>query len=218
MSTIHDINQAAKIKKFRSPPRPRGVQYKHLRPREDLTYDEVMRLVKAAERTGRNRLRDGTMILMAYVHAMRAVELCELKWNQIDLSGRNPSIKVIRVKGSKDSDHHLEGEEVRRLRKLDELRPDSQFVFVTETGNPPSIQSFWQIVRRAGKLAGIPFSVHPHMLRHACGQRMLRDGVHLRLIQAWMGHEDVKHTEHYTRVGTERFQTISLLGRPRKAA
>ena len=198
------------------------MKYKHLRPREDLTYEEVMRLVKAAEGVGRNRLRDGTMILMAYAHAMRASELCGLKWHQIDLSGRNPSIKVLRVKGSKDSDHPLDGEEVRRLRKLDMLCRDSQYVFVTETSNPLSVQGFWQIVRRAGKVAGFPFTIHPHMLRHTCGQQMLRDGVHLRLIQDYMGHVDVKHTEHYTRVGTERFQRISLLKRPgrpgRKAA
>ena len=51
------------------------------------------------------------------------------------------------------------------------------------------------------------------------GYQVLRDGVHLRLIQEWMGHVDVKHTERYTRVGTERFQRISLLKRPgRKAA
>ncbi|MGH8519854.1 MAG: tyrosine-type recombinase/integrase [Gammaproteobacteria bacterium] len=218
MGTIHEVRREAKIKKFRTPPRPKGVQYKHLRPREDLTYDEVMRLIKAAEHVGRNRLRDGTMTLMAYVHAMRAIEICQLKWAQIDLSGRNPRIKVIRVKGSKDSDHPLDGEEVRRLRKLDAQSPDSQYVFAGETGNPLSVQGLWQIVRRAGQVAGLPFSIHPHMLRHTCGQQMLRDGVHLRLIQAWMGHEDVKHTEHYTRVGTERFQKISLLRRGRKAA
>lgn len=136
LSTVIDLRQTAKIKKFQAPPRPKGIQYKHLRPREDLTYDEVMRLVKAAEHVGRNRLRDGTMIIMAYVHAMRASELCGLKWNQIDLSGRSPSIKVLRVKGSKDSDHPLEGEEVRRLRKVDVLCRDSQYVFVTETGGP----------------------------------------------------------------------------------
>jgi len=105
------------------------------------------------------------------------------------------------------------------LRKVDVLCRDSQYVFVTETGGPLSVQGFWQIVVRAGAVAGMPFTIHPHMLRHTCGQQMLRDGVHLRLIQEWMGHVDVKHTERYTRVGTERFQRISLLKRPgRKAA
>jgi hypothetical protein len=33
-----------------------------------------MGLVKAAERAGRNGLRDGTLILMAYVHGFRASE------------------------------------------------------------------------------------------------------------------------------------------------
>jgi integrase len=59
-----------------------------------------MGLVKAAERAGRNGLRDGTLILMAYVHGFRASEICDLKWHQIDLSGRNPMIKILRVKAA----------------------------------------------------------------------------------------------------------------------
>jgi site-specific recombinase XerD len=151
------------------------------------------------------------MILMAYVHGMRASEICNLKWHQIDLSGRNPSIKVLRVKGSKSTDHHLEGDEVRRLRKLDRVHQNSQYVFVTETGNALSVQGFWTIVRRAGKVAGFKFSIHSHMLRHSCGHHMMREGQHLRTIQDWLGHKDIKHTERYTQMGTDRFRSVSML-------
>jgi site-specific recombinase XerD len=215
MSHVIELPRSAKIKK--SPgPRKEGIQYKDVRPREHLTYEEVMRLVKAAESVGRNRLRDGTLILMAYVHGFRASEICDLKWHQIDLSGRNPMIKILRVKGSIDSDHHLEGDEVRRLRKLDRAYPDSPYVFVTETGNQLTVQGFWTIVRRAGKVAGFQFPIHPHMLRHSCGHRLVNDGVHLRMIQEWMGHKDVQNTEHYTKLGEDRFRGISMLKRPRR--
>jgi type 1 fimbriae regulatory protein FimB/type 1 fimbriae regulatory protein FimE len=54
-----------------------------LRTREYLTDAEVARLTKAA--TG-NRWgqRDATMILVAYRHGLRASELVDLRWDQID--------------------------------------------------------------------------------------------------------------------------------------
>ena len=66
---------------------PRRVPNAELRTREYLTEAEVERLVKAAK-VNRNRQRDATMILIAFRHGLRAAELVDLRWDQIDL-GRN---------------------------------------------------------------------------------------------------------------------------------
>ena len=58
-----------------------------LRTREYLTEPEVERLMKAAK-ANRNGHRDATMILIAFRHGLRAAELVDLRWDQIDL-GRN---------------------------------------------------------------------------------------------------------------------------------
>ena len=55
------------------------------RPREYLTEAEVSKLIDAARRRGRNGLRDSAAILLAYRHGLRAQELCQLRWSQIDL-------------------------------------------------------------------------------------------------------------------------------------
>jgi hypothetical protein len=39
-----------------------------------------------------------------------------------------------------------------------------------------SVEGFRKMVRRAGEAAGLPFTVHPHMLRHACGYKLANDG------------------------------------------
>jgi integrase len=66
-----------------------------LRTREHLTEAEVERLMKAA---GKNRWghRDATMILVAYRHGLRASELVDLRWDQVDF--RTGNIHVRRVK------------------------------------------------------------------------------------------------------------------------
>ncbi len=66
-----------------------------LRTREYLTPHEIERLIKA---TKGNRWphRDATMILVAYRHGLRAAELVDLRWDQIDF--RTGNMHVRRVK------------------------------------------------------------------------------------------------------------------------
>jgi site-specific recombinase XerD len=40
-----------------------------------------------------------------------------------------------------------------------------------------------KIVARAGAAAGLPFPVHPHMLRHGTGYKLANDGQETRAIQ-----------------------------------
>jgi type 1 fimbriae regulatory protein FimB/type 1 fimbriae regulatory protein FimE len=56
-----------------------------LRTREHLTDKEVEKLIDAA---GKNRWghRDATMILLAYRHGLRASELVDLRWDQVDFN------------------------------------------------------------------------------------------------------------------------------------
>src|SRR5262249_53949371 len=64
--------------------------------RRYLTEREVERLMDCARKYGRYGHRDTTMILVAYRHGLRASEVCDLQWQQIELSeGR---LHVHRVK------------------------------------------------------------------------------------------------------------------------
>ena len=53
-----------------------------LRTREYLTPAEVEKLIKEA-RQGRYGHRDGTLILVAFRHGLRASEICDLEWSQV---------------------------------------------------------------------------------------------------------------------------------------
>jgi integrase len=75
---------------------PRRRKNAELRTREYLTETEIDRLIKAA-RGNRYGLRDATMILMAFRHGLRAAELVDLRWEQVEL-GRNAVLHVRRVK------------------------------------------------------------------------------------------------------------------------
>ena len=61
------------------------------------------------------------------------------------------------------------------------------------------------IIERAGVQACLPFPVHPHMLRHACGFYLAAKGHDTRAIQAYLGHKNIQHTVRYTELAPGRF-------------
>jgi type 1 fimbriae regulatory protein FimE len=44
----------------------------------------------------------------------------------------------------------------------------------------------------------MPFRIHPHMLRHACGHKLANDGHDTRALQHYLGHKNIQHTVRYT--------------------
>src|SRR5262245_30415992 len=56
-----------------------------VRTREYLTEAEIERLMAAARKSSRSGYRDATMILIGYRHGLRASELCDLQWSQVEL-------------------------------------------------------------------------------------------------------------------------------------
>lgn len=158
----------------------------------------------ASKATGRHGLRDSMLILMTYRHALRVGEAVDLKWDQVNLD--NATLHVNRLKNGNASVHFLEGEEVRLLRKLRRLYPDSAFVFSSERKGPLTVSAVFKIVARAGELAELEFPVHPHMLRHAKGFQLASRGTDTRAIQAYFGHKNIQHTVGYTQLDPTRFK------------
>ena len=174
------------------------------RNREYLTPAEVDRLREAAAKRGRHGNRDATMILLAYRHGLRVSELIALRWEQIDL--RQGVLHVRRRKNGSPSTHPLHGPEIRALRKLARAYPETPYVFVTERKGPLTDSGFRKIVARAGKMAGLDFPVHPHMLRHSTGFKLANDGQDTRAIQHYLGHKNIQHTVRYTELSSDRFK------------
>ena len=52
----------------------------------------------------------------------------------------------------------------------------------------------------------MPFPIHPHMLRHACGFKLANDGHDTRALQHYLGHKNIQHTVRYTEMAPDRFK------------
>jgi type 1 fimbriae regulatory protein FimB/type 1 fimbriae regulatory protein FimE len=120
---------------------PKRAANRDLRTREYLTPDEVERLMAAAK-GNRWGHRDATMVLVAYRHGLRAAELVDLQWTQVDF--KTATLHVRRVKAGRT-------------------------LFSAMSYEP---------------CGGSSGSIHPHMLRHACGYALANKGHDTRALQA----------------------------------
>jgi len=145
-----------------------------------------------------------TMILIAYRHGLRASELTDLRWDQVEFT--SATLHVRRVKQGTPSTHPILGDELRALRRLRrEQDPKSPFVFTSERGTPFTTAGFARMIERAGVEARLSFKAHPHMLRHACGYALANKGHDTRALQADLGHRNIQHVR-YTELSPARFK------------
>jgi site-specific recombinase XerD len=179
------------------------------RAKDFLTDTEMARVLVAAKQ-GRYGSRDYAMLLLAYRHGLRVSELVGMGLTQVNLAeGR---VWVTRLKGSLDTEQPLQGDTLRAIRQWLRDRETMRWhalswLFVSERG-AMSRKAVNYLVAEAGKRAGLPLHVHPHMLRHSCGFALANKGFDTRLIQDYLGHKNIQHTVRYTRQAAKRFEGL----------
>jgi len=87
------------------------------------------------------------MVLVAYRHGLRAAELVNLRWDQVDF--KTATLHVRRVKAGTPSVHPILGDELRALPRLQREQDKSPFVFTSERGAPFDTAGFARMVERA---------------------------------------------------------------------
>ena len=166
-----------------------------------LTEGEVERIIRAVRSH-----RDALMVLMGYRHGLRVSELIGMQWRQLDLETGH--FRVRRLKHGEDAIHPLSGREIRGLRKIRRGQPVGfRFVFDNGRGDTMTRNGFYKLLARAGATAGIP-DFHPHLLRHACGFKLVNQGMDTLSLAAFLGHANVQNTARYAKMSATRFEGL----------
>jgi site-specific recombinase XerD len=202
------LRQAKKYRNATS--RSKGRQANDVyRVREHLTEAEMDKLL-AALKGNRHGHRDWLIGLIIYRHGLRVSEACDLRWDDIDL--RKRTLIARRLKGSTDSVHYLERDEVNGLKLLHRQQQangiKAAYVFINERGQPFGRMGIGRMMERAGEAAGLPFPVHVHMLRHSTGYALAARGMDTRRLQHFLGHASITNTVRYTAMSPEPFKDI----------
>ncbi len=175
------------------------------RPREYLRSDEIDRLIVAAKSSSAP-VRNHALVLTSYRHGLRVGEAVELKWSQVDFE--RSQIHINRLKNGKPGLHPIEADELRLLRRLKREVGESPWMFLSRLRAPLTPRGANMIVTELGESAGLEFPIHFHCLRHSCGFALAGRGCDTRLIQDWLGHQNIQHTVRYTALAPHRFEGL----------
>jgi type 1 fimbriae regulatory protein FimB len=177
--------------------------------RSHLTGLEVGKLI-AATRGSRNEARDRCLLLLMFRHGLRVCEACRLKLDQVDTKGR--VLHVVRLKHGLSTSQPLRGDELKAigawLKQRALIKPTGKTFFVSEQRKPLHRSTVNFALKAYSAAAALPFSAHPHMLRHACGFALADQGADTRLIQNYLGHRNIQHTVRYTAANPARFERL----------
>jgi type 1 fimbriae regulatory protein FimB len=177
--------------------------------RQHLTGFEIDRLL-AAIKGDRNEARDRCLLLLMFRHGLRVSEACRLKLDQVDSDSR--VLHVTRLKRGLSTTQPLRGDELRAigawLKQRARMKPAGKTFFVSEQRKSLHRSTVNLLLKKYSETAALPFSAHPHMLRHACGFALADQGADTRLIQDYLGHRNIQHTVRYTASNPARFEKL----------
>lgn len=165
-------------------------------------------------------LRDRAMLELLYAAGLRVSELVTLELSQINLQ-----VGVVRIIGKGNKERMVPLGDVAvdwitqylNVARAQLMRGNGvcDAVFVTRRGSGMTRQSFWYLIKRYAKLAGIEQALSPHTLRHAFATHLLNHGADLRVLQMLLGHSDLSTTQIYTHIAQARLQEVHQKHHPR---
>lgn len=161
-------------------------------------------------------LRHRACLSVIYSCGLRLGEGCGLQVRDID-SGRG-LIHVRAAKGNKDRLVPLPPRTLELLRDCWKTHRNPTWLFPTVGRNRDQASSsdrhvplgtVQQAFRRALKASGIAKAAMVHTLRHSYATHLLEDGIHLRMIQDWLGHNSPATTSVYTHLTEQATATAA---------
>jgi site-specific recombinase XerD len=168
---------------------------------------EIDALLNAPDRQTVQGFRDYAILLFLYNSGARADEAARIKVEDLDL-GTSPAVKIL-GKGCKIRICPVWSITANTLAPLiSERTPDAK-VFLNRRKQPITRFGIYAVVRRYAVKAGkqmpslLKKRVSPHTIRHATAVHLLRAGVDINTIRAWLGHVSLNTTNVYAEVDLE---------------
>jgi len=168
---------------------------------------EIDALLEAPDLHTPQGRRDYALLLFLYNSGARVDEAAHLTLSDITW-GNSPAVRLV-GKGNKARWCPIWQRTADVLKALVAGRTSHDFVFLNRLDRPLTRFGIYGLVRRAVARArqALPSlaakRISPHCLRHSCAVHLLRSGVDINTIRAWLGHVSLDTTHIYAEVDLE---------------
>lgn len=170
---------------------------------------EMDAILAAADVTTEQGQRNHAVLLFLYNSGARASEMVGVTLGDIELDMSGSGTVMLRGKGGKFRFCPLWDKTMAQLAPLMRKRAATEPLFLNRQGRPLSRFGLRYIVRRHARLAesAVPSlarkRVSPHTIRHTTATHLLRSGVDINTIRAWLGHVSLETTNIYAEIDLE---------------
>ena len=207
--TISEQNQRINAIKFYYERVLRKVRhvYEIERPRSENKLPDVLdkREIGAILKVIEN-IKHKTLISVIYSCGLRRSEVINIQIKDID--SKRMMIKIKGAKGKKDRYVQLSEGLLKLLRQYYADYKPKLWLFEGQKGGRYGAESISKVLKASAIKAGLKRRVHLHMLRHSFATHQLEQGIDIRYIQEWLGHESLKTTQRYTHVSEHNFKNF----------
>jgi integrase/recombinase XerD len=173
---------------------------------------EMEALLACPERSTTQGRRDYVLLLFLLNTGARASEVAQAQIRDLELggvAGTDRSWVVIHGKGAKERHCPLWKRTAEELRLLVNGRNADKHLFVNRSGDPLTRFGVRGVVKRYADIAALAVPslvrkrVSTHTIRHTAAMHLLREGVDINTIRAWLGHESLSTTNVYAEADLE---------------
>jgi site-specific recombinase XerD len=167
---------------------------------------EIDALLAAPNRATKIGSRDHALLLFLYNSGARADEAAHVRIEDLNLhAGANGTLSSVRLsgKGGKVRTCPLWMSTTAELKKLISGRDDKEPVFLNRNEKQLTRFGVHDVVTRSARVAMLQVPemrqkrVGPHVIRHTTATHLLRAGVDINTIRAWLGHVSINTTNIY---------------------
>lgn len=183
-------------------------------PHVILTKEEARQFLNAPDLRSPVGFRDKALLEMIYATGVRSTEAINIRIEDVDFEkgmlavrkakGRKPRIVPVPEFTLRCVQEYLKKIRPRFAKRLirgDITRPkDEGTLFLNFTGRKLTRNDLGTIFKRTRERAGIPKHITALTLRHSIATALLEQGMGLRYIQEFLGHEKISTTQVYAAV------------------
>lgn len=171
--------------------------------------NEMDAILAAPDQRTQQGRRDRAVLLFMYNSGARASEAAAFRVADFDGDEKRGGMAKLRGKGAKIRHVPLWAQTVTALLPLVRDRAADDHVFRNRHGSPITRFGIYTLVERHAAAArkAVPSVANkrasPHTIRHTTATHLLRAGVDINTIRAWLGHVSIDTTNVYAEVDLE---------------
>ncbi len=185
------------------------------KPVKFLDVDQISQLLATPDINTRKGLRDRVILETLFSTGLRIAELVALDKKQFQNIADKKDLELSVVgKGNVPRTIYFSERALEWLKKYLNARNDEdKALFINYWSKKKkdrrlTARSIQRMVKRYVVGAGLPMFTTPHTLRHSAATHLLSQGVDLRTIQEFLGHQNIVTTQVYTHVTNKRLRDI----------